>query len=85
MIVLARHLDALTASLTLAVAQVEAARHALALGAPVPPSVPARCAAVPADRCAERDGEWDISQATFGDPLRRRCAGCGVDTVQQSP
>jgi hypothetical protein len=81
--ILRHHLDALEATVRLALAQLEAARHAM--GQEAPPSatvsLPARCAGVAADRCAEQDGDW-AETGTLADPSARKCRGCGhVDRV----
>lgn len=74
-----KHLDALAASMNLALAQIEALRHALA---PVPSAaidLPARCAGIAGDECALRDGEWNTSRRTLGNPSQVQCDGCGAD------
>lgn len=75
--VILKHLDALSASMQLALAQIDALRHAVS--EPVKAarlSVPDRCAGVEKDRCAVQDGDW-VSKATLGNPTARKCQGCG--------
>ncbi len=73
-----RHLDALAASMQLALAQIDAMKHAVSepvKGAQV--SLPERCTGVDANRCAEQDGEWSDAIASLADPSARKCKGCG--------
>lgn len=86
--IILRHLDALAAQMKLGLAQIEAARHALS--APTTPKVrvelPLRCAGVDPSACALRDGDWDTSRATFGDPSHAICHGCGcVASAGEAP
>lgn len=71
---LAKHLDAIAASLQLLLAQVEAARHALTIPAPATsaPSVPDRCVGIPEERCVLRDP--DAGRPLMGGVTV--CVGC---------
>lgn len=73
-----KHLDALEATMRLGLAQIDAARHACAAESvpTVRVSTPDRCADVPEERCAMREGEW-VSRGTLADPHRVKCQGCG--------
>jgi hypothetical protein len=75
--VILRHLDALAASMQLALAQIDAMKHAI--GEPVKaarPSIPERCNGIDKNLCAEQDGEW-VSKATLADFSAAKCKGCG--------
>ncbi len=78
---LSKHLDALAASLQLALAQVDATRHALTIEAaasaepepPTAPALPAACQATEPDQCAKRSPEA-IRELMGGQKV---CIGCG--------
>lgn len=78
--IILRHLEALSAQMHLAVAQLEALRHAMTMPAAEvrTPEVPARCAGIAAEHCALREADW-ISRKSFGNPTLVRCGGCGYE------
>lgn len=80
--IILKHLDALAAQMQLALAQIDAMRHAMK--AEEPPAVPSiaidlppRCAGVEGMACALRDGEWNTGKRTLGNPGLVFCDGCG--------
>ncbi len=79
--VILKHLDAIAASLSLLQAQIEAARHAVQIAAPIPKvSTPGRvstCDGIPDVHCARMNEDAVLSKASFGDPTAAVCRGCG--------
>lgn len=89
--VVRKQLDSLDAQVAVFGATVSMIRHTLdaatqatapaVSAAPSPsarPLLPERCAAVDADACALRDGEWK-SRGSFGNPRLVRCTGCDFE------
>jgi hypothetical protein len=77
--VLQRHLDAIAATLQLAQAQIEAARHALTLHVEQPaPERPERCVGTPDEQCALKDDS--AKRALMGGAFA--CTGCGAQLTQ---
>jgi hypothetical protein len=77
--IIRRQLDALAATMHVAIAQIETLKHSM--GEQAEPkgarfALPERCVGKDKARCAAQDGEW-LSKSTLGDPTAKKCPGCG--------
>jgi hypothetical protein len=82
--VIAKHLEAIGATVALLQAQIQEARIACQLAAPrqIPKVQPLgrlpQCDGVPDVHCARLNEDARISKASFGNPTAAECKGCGA-------
>ena len=78
--ILRAHLDAIEAQLRLALAQVDAVRHALAPTVTQVPDLPATCQGVPEHLCARQCDDALVNVGGMGGAVARWiCRGCGEE------